>query len=296
MLRLRHIFVVCCLLILANTAFAGVTPVVRVALSRYPLQVVEMAMDDYLFGVLAAELPKEWPLEAQKAQAIAARTYALYRKAHPQHAAYDLEASVNDQAFRMLDEYPSKLVTAVRTTRGQTLMWQGNVIPAFFHSCCGGRSEQAANVWTWAKQLTFYTAKADPFCRACPDQGWEIELSKAELSLMLQDQRLASGEVSHVIPINDEDSQRVHEVAIITDAETVALNSNRFRQLLGYSRVRSTNFNILELNEQLILVGSGNGHGVGLCQWGARGMADRGRGYREILNFYYPGVEIKRSY
>lgn len=253
-------------------------------------------MEDYLLGVLAAEIPANWPQEALKAQAVAARTYALYRKRHPNSRDYDIQSSVRDQVFSLREEYPAHIIDAVRATQGESLWWQDQLIPAFFHKCCGGQTEKASHVWKWAKGLQLYRVKEDPYCHQCPDLVWEFELGKDEITFLLQNHGIASGEVDHIIPIMLTDNQRIHEVAIITDAETIALSGNRFRQILGYDRVRSTAFNILELGDRVMLLGSGHGHGVGLCQWGAHGMSESGKNYREILEFYYPGVEVRKAY
>jgi stage II sporulation protein D len=294
---LRPFIIICCLLILAIPAESGPpASVLRVAVSKSPLQILEIPLEEYLLGVLAGELPHDWPEEALKAQAVAARTYALYRKQHPQAKTYDITSDVNDQAFRLREDYPRQFISAVQATRGETLWWQGHLIPAFFHSCCGGRTEQAAHVWKWANKYPFYEIKEDPFCKKCPDGKWEFEVTKDEMTFLLQTHRLASGQVDHIIPYSSDKSHRMHEVAIITDAESVALTSNRFRQLIGYGRVRSTAFNVLEQDDRFVFIGAGHGHGVGLCQWGARGMSEQGKSYREILQFYYPGVEVKKTY
>lgn len=297
MKRFRRLVLICCVLSwFSPSAVWATEPSLRVALSTAPPYVVEFQMEEYLLGVLAAEVPADWPLEALKAQAVAARSYALYRTRHPQTDGYDLEATVNDQLFQLHKVYSDQLVHAVRSTRGEILQWRDQSIPAFFHSCCGGYTEQASQVWTWAKDLTFYQAKADPYCGLCPDQGWEYRMTKDEMTLLLQMNRLAGGQVDHVILVSHEETKRVQQVAIITDAETIQLSGNRFRKLFGYDRVRSTVFNVLEFGDQLLFVGSGFGHGVGLCQWGAREMALKGKRYRQILQFYYPEVELKRIY
>ena len=293
----RILFSISCVLCLVNfcssEALAG-GPNIRVALGAGQGPVATLAMEDYLLGVLAAEVPDDWPEAAIAAQAVAARSYAYYRIAHPRHARFDVAAGVGDQAFIALPDYPAVYRRALRATRGQVLSWQGEIIPAFYHSCCGGKTERAAQVWAWAKAYPFYPAKADPYCAACPAHSWEQAVSKDELTIALLSQDLAGGEVDHIIPMSAEDGERIREVVVITDAETIVLPSNRFRQLVGYDRIRSTAFHIVNTEDQLLFLGAGHGHGVGLCQWGARGMAALGKSYRQILEFYYPEVEIQK--
>ncbi len=270
---------------------------IRVAMTQAPLQVLDLPLEDYIVGVLMAEVPSKWPREALKAQAVAARSYAYYRMQHPRSPNYDVEAGVGDLAYRWQSEYPERLIRAVHATRGQMLWWEDKTIPAFFHSCSGGYTEQADRVWAWAKAFPFYKAKPDPFCKKCPDQEWEHTLDKAELTLLLQTQGLAGGVVDKLIPISDDKSSaRIHEVVVITDAETIQMPSNRFRGLIGFNLIRSTRFNLLDMTDQLVFLGSGNGHGVGMCQWGAKAMSSTGQNYRQILHFYYPGTAIKKAY
>lgn len=285
-----------CLVVFCDPALRAEEPQIRVAFPTQPRQVIKLSVEDYLLGVLAAEIPPSWPPEAVEAQAVASRSYALYRKAHPRSPDYDLLAGVSDQAYQFQDVYPPALANAVKTTRGRVLVWHGEVIPAFFHSCCGGHTEAASQVWTWATSYPFYQVKTDPYCALCPNKEWEYDMSKAELSLLLQMRDLAGGNVDQVIPLASDGSERTYQVAVITDAETIVLPSNRLRGLLGYDHLRSADFRIINKDDELIFLGKGNGHGVGLCQWGAYGMAEQGKSYRQILEFYYPGVELKKLY
>ncbi len=297
MFLLRSLVTLGCLLIFTSSvAITYSGPELRVAVSRQPLQVVSLPLEEYLLGVLAAEMPADWPLGALQAQAVAARTYALYRQQQAKHPEYDVVSTVEDQVFRQQKQYPQAIHQAVRSTRGQVLAWQGQLIPAFFHSCSGGYTEQADRVWPWAKAWNFYRAQPDPYGKQCPDEMWELSLSKVELNQLLQQRDVASGSVDYVIPLMAEDNQRVQHLVLITNAETVELPGNQVRRLLGYDRLRSTRFNVLDMQDEVVFVGTGYGHGVGLSQWSARAMSEAGKAYRQILQFYYPGVHVKKQY
>lgn len=269
---------------------------VRVAIRMKPLEIIELPVEHYLLGVLAHEVPSDWPLETLKAQAIASRTYALYRKRHPRDQAYDLRTDVIDQVFRSQDFYPPQLVEAVTATEGKVLWWHGEPIPAFFHSCCGGHTEAAGEVWSWAADYPFFTVKEDPFCRNCPSDAWEYQVSKEELSLLLHLGSLGTGEVNHLVPRGNGLGTRIQEVALITSEETIRLSSDQLRELLGYDNLKSTAFSVIELGNAFVFLGEGSGHGVGLCQWGAYEMGRQKKTYQDILGFYYPGVAIKKLY
>ena len=155
----RLVIALCCavwLVIFCNPLAQAQEPEIRVAFPTQPRQIIKMPVEEYLLGVLAAEIPPTWPQAALEAQAVASRSYALYRKAHPRSPDYDLLAGVGDQAYQFQDTYSADLAQAVKATRGRVLIWQGDVIPAFFHSCCGGHTEAASRVWAWATSYPFY--------------------------------------------------------------------------------------------------------------------------------------------
>lgn len=292
----RHFGFVVFFILLLPWSLEARSPTIRVATSLAPLNVVKMPVDDYLLGVLAQEVPKDWPEATLKAQAIAARTYALYRKNHPRHTEYDLRTDVIDQVFRHQADYPEVMIRAIQETEGEVLLWADQPIPAFYHSCCGGQTENPERVWLDATTYPFLATKKDPYCKNCPTDLWEYQLDKNELSLLIQLGSLGKGQVHHLLPYSWDAGRRIHEVAIVTDSETINMTSDELRELLGYSNLKSTYFNILEMGDELIFLGEGAGHGVGLCQWGAHEMGLQGKDYREILDFYYPSVAIKKIY
>lgn len=281
--------------ILLVTACGGTfSPTLRVAVaSQKKMQVKEIPIEKYLLGVLAREVPGDWPLEALEAQAIASRTYALYRKAHPRSKAYDIEATVSDQVYSHKNKPSRSIQQAVSETSGMVLTEHHELFPAFFHSCCGGQSESSDNVWPGVSADPVRQLHADPYCEACPRYQWEYRVDKAKLAYLLSPWIGTSGVVEHIKIDRRYPSARAAELVVQTKHHgKKIITGGAFRKALGYMQLPSTFFDVSDLPDEVVFTGRGFGHGVGLCQWGAKGMADEGKTYQEILQFYYPGSHL----
>lgn len=267
-------------------------PPVRVAVFSKKPHVETLGLEKYLVGVLNKEVPSNWPPEALKAQAVAARTYALYRVKHPRNSHFDMASDVSDQAFERNGHYPDTIIQAVRETKGQTLEYKGQIFEAFFHSCCGGVNESFRHVWPGLNDPPPDLPHQDPYCSASPRSQWQYQIARKDFRERL---------ISKGYPMEDkwdEDGEievshrnefgRVEEV-LVGDR---IISGTDFRDALGPQNLPSTLFEITDDNDPLIFSGRGSGHGVGLCQWGAKGMADQGKTYLQILGFYYPDAEM----
>lgn len=256
----------------------------------------ELPMEQYVAGVLSKEVPADWPLDALKAQAVATRTYAVYRTLNPRDKRFDVASDTSDQVFERRDRAAQGIVRAVTETEGEVLRADGKVFETFFHSCCGGMTETADQVWPGRHADPVLNVQEDPYCAACPPSRWEHTVSREELAGLLKDQGYAvDGDWTLEVARRDP-AGRVQEVLLkAAGRKPVVIAGARFRQILGYTNLKSTLFELQESDEGIVFAGRGAGHGVGLCQWGAKGMADAGKSYREILEFYYPGAELPSS-
>lgn len=263
------------------------------------LVVDELDIEDYLAGLINSEISSNWPIEAVKAQAIAARTYALHQIAganrHTPDALYDVESTVADQVYHGAHREDRRAYEGVRATTGMVLTRGGVIFPAFYHSTCGGYTENAHNVW---KDMTSSPAIIDRYCRYAPYHEWFLRIPRTEfLAIMtqvgiLKPRQLLLGVGRFPFP----DSPRTDEMIITTDSGDVHVKATQLRQILGYKRLKSTWFNVGIEGDEVVFAGRGFGHGVGLCQWGAKGMAEAGYTYKEILKHYYNDAEIGRMY
>lgn len=243
------------------------------------LHLREIPLERYVAGVLEKEVHGNWPMEALKAQAVATRTYALYRKVNPRDALFDVLSDTTDQVFESDEGHSPAIVRAVLETEGETLQHGGKIFQAFFHSCCAGRSERADEVWPGAFPEPLLSLHNDPYCAACPPARWEYRIDKGEFESITISERDTSGRVRTVLVSSPSGKSRT-------------MAGIELRRVLGNTFLKSTLFEISPQDDAIVFEGRGAGHGVGLCQWGAKGMAETGKNYREILDFYYPGAEV----
>ncbi|HEY6012256.1 MAG TPA: SpoIID/LytB domain-containing protein, partial [Nitrospirota bacterium] len=256
------------------------------------LVVNELDVEDYLKGVIAAEIPPAWEPEALKAQAVAARTYALYQKRTAGRRSYHILATVNSQVYQGNSVERSKAVRAVQDTEGEVLLYQGRIIPAFYHANCGGRTESAEELWGIDAP---YLRGVDCDCqRIVENDLWEKRVRVSTVAGALK--RLGYG-IGLITDIGIQDvtpAGRVKHVVVRSPERTFLVSGDALRSTLGNVLIPSVFFEVELLDGEAVFSGRGNGHGVGLCQWGAREMAQRGHTYRSILAHYYPGTELSR--
>ena len=254
-------------------------------------------LDDYLAGVIKNEMNTSWPVEALKAQVVLARTYALSRLENPRSRKFDLYSTVEDQVYQGVGAEDERCWKAIKETQGEVLYFGGKLAEVFYHCCCGGRTEAVEYVWGGEPKLYLRSVKCG-YCQECPYYFWRYPsvgvLSPSELA-----ERLGydGEEVERIIVKQKSPSGRVLMLEVIFRSGYKArISGGDFRLRLGREQVRSTLFQIEKQGDGFVILGSGSGHGVGLCQWGARGMALKGKSYREILNYYFPGTRIKKVY
>ena len=255
-----------------------------------------LGLEDYLAGVVKNEMSVKWPMEALKAQTILARTYALGRMEQPRTEFYDLFSTVEDQVYSGMDAEAEESWKAIKETRGEVLFYQGKPAQVYYHSCCGGWTEPVEYVWGGSGNPYLTAVKCD-YCQDCPYYFWrypdQSALSGQELANRLgyQGETVSEARVADLSP-----GQRVIKLELkFQSGYKTMISGNDFRVRLGREVIRSTLFKVEKVPEGFIVFGSGSGHGVGLCQWGAKGMAEAGKSCQQILEYYFPGAEIKKA-
>lgn len=258
-----------------------------------------LPLENYLVGVLASEMPLSWPMETLKAQAIAARSYALVTMKERAHQTYHVESNILDQVFSHIGSGPDdsplvmKAKQAVQETTGVVLLDPKQVVlKAFYHSDCGGRTASSKSVWGFG---TLKGGAVDESCPSNPKAHWNLDVATQDLSGKLKNlfKKPELGWVQSLQLIRPSRDERVEKVQIAWDSGARSnLSSQEFRALLGYDQMRSTMFEVQRVGDQFQFKGTGFGHGVGLCQWGARAMGKLGKSYNEILAHYYPGARL----
>jgi stage II sporulation protein D len=249
----------------------------------------EVPLEDYLPGVLRAEAGEKFPREALRAQAIVARTYAAHQRLISAGKPYHIVASTAHQQYAGRVPAASPLWDAVRETTGQVLLWEGEVFPAFYHTESGGYTEDPRTVFA-ARNMPGLKPVVCPFSAGSPHYFWALDLRLAEVGEALRRGGVDVGHVRRIAISDRTPSLRASTVTVSGTRGHAQIRGNDFRRMLGYDTFKSTLFAVAVDGEIARFAGRGYGHGVGMCQWGAKGMAERGYVARQILEFYYPGT------
>jgi len=249
-----------------------------------------LTLEDYLLGTLGSEMSPSWEMEALKAQAVASRTYAHYMRMHPKTSWFDLERTTQDQVYGGVQSENRRIQEAVSSTRNQILVFQSQPIKSFFHSRCGGSTETPHFVWN--HPLGFPQKKVTcPYCLQNPFT-WETWVKTEEL---LKWTGLSAQRTLKIEPGSRGASGRLASLNLVSGSQKASISTDLLRSRLGYTKLKSARFGWRQAGDQVGFHGVGNGHGVGMCQWGARHLAQQGKTYREILAHYYPGAILKVS-
>lgn len=244
-------------------------------------------MDDYIASLIHGEMPESFPFEALKAQATAARSYAVARALNRrrQGLVWDLRATPHDQVYPGAQKESRNSLKAAAETRGHYLMSDGKVLKAYYSAASGGHSELPSTVWGRPGEDKHYIAKPNKW-----DKGryqWEIKLSR---SLAFAWQEL--GKLIDIRILKRSPGKRVKELELVGSQRNVNLSTKEFSKKLRMGSFKSEKFEITKLPTGFLINGEGWGHGVGLSQIAAQEMAKKGKSYKEILAFHYPTAEI----
>lgn len=269
--------------LLSGLKYSGVIEVWKGESGLYIVN--EIPLEDYVKGVVAAEVGSSWDIEALKAQAVVARTYALYQKLNNGKMPYHLTSSVLHQVYKG-GSIPENIVRAVNETKGEVLTYEGKPIAAYYHSTSGGMTEDPVEVF--GKSYP-YLKPVKTSCELSPYYMWERRIPVSEIERASN----ISG-IKEIIIDSLTVSNRVRDFKIITDTGEHFIPAKDLRKNLGWDRLPSTMItNITKNEDTFIFEGRGYGHGVGMCQWTALDMAKKGMNYRDILSTFYPGTIIE---
>ncbi len=245
----------------------------------------ELPLEEYLRGVVASEMSQNAPLEALKAQAIAARTYTIYHMMNKNVTQpYDLPK--NSQAYRGVRGEHTRCDQAVQETAGIFLEYHNKIFPSFFHSRCGGYTLTAKEVWPTVKD-----APAGSRCKSCVESketSWKYWLNNSELRNRLMAKGYRIPKVFSVTLYRNTQTDRIEGLQL----DNQYIPAAQLRNILGPDRLRSTFFTIKLGKFSMRFYGRGWGHGVGLCQYGAIELGKKNISYQRILNYYYPQARL----
>ena len=256
-------------------------------IKRKDSSIIKLELEDYITSVVGAEMPASFNIEALKAQAIISRTYALKAisegrilKDNESNQSYKTKEELKQIWQNNYNTYYNKIKDATNSTKGMYLTYNNKYIEAVFHSTSNGRTESSVNVW--GNYYPYLISVSSEYDNTNPSYIKEKFLSYNELSNLLN------------IEINNETEINIISKTSSNRIEYLKINDNTykgtdFRNKLG---LRSTDFDINKNDEGITFITKGYGHGVGLSQYGANGMAKNGYNYKQILSHYYPNTSI----
>ncbi len=258
-----------------------------------------MDVEEYLFGVVGKEMEKSWPFEALKAQAVCSRTLIYHFKdlAMKKNIPYDVSDTIHHQVYGGVISENEAIVRAVEETSSQVLVGQGeekgyNIIPTFFHACCGGHTTSAEDIW--GGKYLLLNGVEDPYCEGTPFYAWSKTYTRDDVS------SIVGTDVNTINLAGFDSSGRIKRIEFSGKFGKKVISAENFRMLTINSNTTfksartlpSTMFTVSKNGNNFVFSGKGYGHGVGMCQWGARRMAEDGKNYVEILRHYFPGLVL----
>lgn len=270
---------------------SGLVQVVRRGKGLLVINLVDL--EEYVKGVVPAEVNSSWHPEMLKAQAVAARTYALYQHMLSASRDYDVAAGIQDQVYRGRQGIDARVEQAVESTRGLVITHEGAPIYAAFSSTAAGITEDAVIVWS--KDLPYLKGVECPFDLESPFYQWKASFKLDQLEKSLRQQGFEVGTIATLTPLAYSRAGRVATLRILHSRGELILRGEELRKAVGYTVVPSTQFTIESLGQEVVLAGYGAGHAVGLCQWGAKELAELGYSFASILRYYYPGTELQNA-
>jgi stage II sporulation protein D len=256
-----------------------------VATGKGIIAVNHVDLDQYLYSVLGAEMSASWPLEALKAQAVAARTYALYKKVTGGTDTYDVGDTTKWQVYKGVESEAQSTQEASNATAGEVMTYSGKVILAVFHSASGGHTENVEDIWT-GEALPYLRGVPD-YDMGTPDYQWTKTFSAGEIGRRIG----GVGAVSSMTPERTTPNGRIITMLVRGSSGSKRVSGADLRKVL---ELRSTLFTVSKSGGSFQLDGRGFGHGLGMSQWGAHNLAQQGTNYQQILSHYYQNTTLSR--
>ncbi|SDY85281.1 SpoIID/LytB domain-containing protein [Tindallia californiensis] len=249
-----------------------------------------LPMEKYLYGVVPREVPHSWPEEALKAQAVAARGFAVASLNKYESLGFHLCSTVNSQVYGGYEAEQQRTNHAVDATRGQIITYNGHLAIPYYHSTSGGHTEDSENIWTNA--VPYVRGVSDQYSYSSPHTNWEKTISGEEARDLLKNHNIMIGELEHMYVAEISSNGRVLSFMVEGSLGHSELIKQESRNVFG---LRSSWFQLEydTKNDIYYFEGKGFGHGIGMSQYGAKGMAEAGYRYDDILKHYFTGVSIQ---
>lgn len=271
-----------------NNSYSGKIYIIP---AKNAFHLVEHApLETYLYGVLPYEMSYTWPLEALKAQAVAARTYTLKTLEGVKNQNFDVYSDVRSQMYKGGGKQYDSVKKAVDQTRGQVLTYEDKLFFTYYHANCGGATDDVRSWNFGAKSIKPLSGASCKYDSHSKSYKWAMNVARHKVESYAKSVGL-TGALKSIKISRKTDTGRATNLMIKTAKGSKTVPCGRFRLATG---IRSCKITKLDVRKNDVrFEGKGYGHGIGMCQDGANGMAKDGKNYRKILKNYYPGAEIK---
>jgi stage II sporulation protein D len=255
-----------------------------------------LSIEDYTKGVLPKEASASWNMEALKAQAVISRTYTLANLNKHSSQGFDLCSTTHCQVYGGAQEEALSCNTAVVYTKGEVLTYGGKLAQTVFHANCAGHTEDPKYVWGWKDSPAYLSGIKCKYCAGSPHSRWETALDEDFITKKLESAGYKTGSVKSVKIKGKTKAGSAKEIEIKSANGTIVMNAYKFRLAVDAWKIKSVTFESIKKRDgKFVFKGKGWGHKVGLCQWGAKGMGDAGKSYKQILEYYYPKTKLEKT-
>ncbi len=258
------------------------------------LQVIEETdIDDYLSGVLGNEMPISWTKNTLFAQAVVARSYVMYKRKKRDLETYHISGS--DLAYKGRLKEDDRAIEIINKSKGIIMVHDWKIFPAYFHSTCGGHTEDVKLVFK-EKSIPPLSGVLCGYCDASRFYRWRATFDRNEFARKLRGANVGFGRYSSIFPLGAGPGGHASMIEIRSPKGAKKIDANTFRLTIGPNKLYSTAFTIEDDKNNIIISGKGWGHGVGMCQFGAQKLGTSGSKWHEILKHYYPEIDLVKVY
>jgi stage II sporulation protein D len=258
-------------------------------------------VETYIVSVMSAEVSPGWAAESLRAQAIAVRTYAAHSRMSHAARDFDLTDDTSSQVYRGIERVWPSFTQAAQDTKGQIVTYTGAPASIFYSSSCGGHTASSEELTgrpspAYLKGMPDLDPQGRAYCSSAPYFRWKNSVARTSVARIFNP---PSGELTSVEVVERWPDGRVKTVSATSSTDSLTIGGREFYKralaILGYKVIPSAMFDVSRDGDNFAFVGHGVGHGVGMCQWGARGRADRGMTAEQILQAYFPGTNISKD-
>ena len=253
----------------------------------------EIGLEEYLPRVVEGEMPMVWNDNALQAQVIAVRTYVIYKRKIKANSLYHINKL--DLAYKGSYMNKAKTKEIVDKTRGTVMVYDWKLFPGYFHSTCGGHTEDINLVFN-LKSIPPLSGVDCGYCNNSKYYHWKKRLGRNEIQNKLNTAKSKVKRIRNILTEQIGPGGHCSTIKIEHTGGTKRVNANDFRLIVGPNNLRSTSFSIKSSGSSFVFEGKGWGHGVGLCQYGTQNMAKSGSRWYDILRYYYPEIDLVKIY